>query len=205
MSEMNQEAIYFDYRITGQEEYDKLTVLVQFRYGDADGPAILLEAPAKVELDGETFPADSSALITGTFYELHKPISAFEGKHRIVFTNFEKKQYKEEFKFKPLALVTTIPDTLHHKDLVLELTGLDEEDSVRLLLTDTSRNDGINKITETVNGKFTISKYDLDELTNGPVQLELVMEKERPLKNHTEAGGQLFIIYSLKREFVLRD
>jgi len=39
----------------------------------------------------------------------------------------------------------------------------------------------------------------------GPVVLELYLEQERPLKQHTTAGGKISITYGLKKEFDLTD
>jgi hypothetical protein len=199
------EMIYFDYRITGQEGYDKLTVFIQFRYEDPNGETILLEDPSKVELDGEVFPVDSSVR-TGFYYELYKPIDSFAGKHKIRFTGFDKEQKEEEFEFEPLRLLSVIPDTLHRSDLVLELEGAGAEDSVRVLLTDTAfYSNGINRVDSVKNGRLVLTKYDLQSLANGPVQLELILEKENPLKSAFEGMGRLLVTYSVRREFILKD
>ena len=197
--------IFFDYRVTGQEGYDKLTVFIQFRYGDFDGETILLEKPARVELDGEVFPADSSVR-TGYYYELYKPIETFAGKHKIMFTGFDNKQQEEEFEFTPLRLLSEIPDTLRRADLQLELTGAGEKDSVRVLLTDTAfYSNGINRVDSVINGRLFLTKQDLQSLTNGPVQLELLIEKESRLKSAPGAMGRLLVTYSVRREFFLKD
>ena len=81
--------LYLDYKIAGEEGYDKLTILARFRNGGKNEETVLLKEPARVELDGEVFPAQSAPL-SGPFYELNKPILAFTGKHTIRFTGFNK-------------------------------------------------------------------------------------------------------------------
>lgn len=194
------EAIYFDYQITGKEGDDNLTVMLQYRDGGEDGDAI---AVGKVILDGEIVTVDS-AKMTGFFYELHKPISSFSGKHTIVFTDADQKEYKEEFEFQPVDLLTAIADTIKKNELVFSFQGMEAEDYIRVVLTDTSfYNDGINVVSTVSDGKLVISQSDLENITPGPVQLEFIREYERPVKNGTEAGGRLLITYSLKREFIL--
>jgi hypothetical protein len=200
--EVNPESIYIDYKITGKEGDDNLTVLLQYRSGGEDGDAVSI---GNVIVDGEMLSADS-AKMNGYFYELHKPIAEFSGKHSIVFTDINKKEYKEEFNFQPVVLLTTVADTVQRKDLILELKGLEAKDYVRVLMTDTSFvNNGINRVDAVMNGKLIISAAELETLANGPVQLELIREYEKPVKNGTEEGGRLFITYSLKREFFLKD
>ncbi len=199
---MNPDELWFDYQVTGKEGNDNLTVMLQYKYGGEDGTAI---AAGKVVLDGEIFPADSAAM-TGIFYELNKPIASFSGNHTILFTGMDNKQYKDSFNFQPLLLLKPVADTLQRSELVFNLVGLDKEDYVRVLLTDTSFiNNGINRMDKPINGKLFISKTDLESLSNGPVQLELVREQERMLKKGTEEIGRLLITYSLKRELFLKD
>jgi len=156
-------------------------------------------------LDGEIITRDS-AKMTGYFYELHKPISTFSGKHTIVFTGADKKEYKEEFDFQPVVLLTPIADTIKRSELVFAFQGLDAEDSIRVVLTDTSFfNDGTNMISTVINGKMVITQSDLENIAEGPVQLEFIREYERSVKNGTEAGGRVLITYSLKREFILKN
>jgi hypothetical protein len=199
------DTIFFDYKITGQEGDDKLTVMLQYKDGDEEGKAFAIEKPGAVLLDGEPIPSDSTKR-TGPFYEVNKPIAGFAGKHTIVFTSPANKEYKEEFEFQPLSLITLIPDSLQRDSLVFEFEGLESEDYIRVVMIDTVfENDGINRVDTVINGRLIISKSDFQSLENGPVQLEFIREYERPVKNGTEQGGRLRITYGLKREFILKD
>jgi len=199
------ENIFFDYKITAEEGDDNLTVLLQYKYGDEEGYAFAIDKPGKVLLDGQPLAADSTKM-TGVFYEAHKPIPAFAGKHAISFTSPGGAEYKEDFDFKPIILLSEVPDSIQRDDLVFEFEGLDSEDYIRVVLTDTSfENEGINRVDTVLNGQLIISRDKLSGLANGPVQLEFIREYERPVKNDTEAGGRLQIIYSLKRQFILID
>lgn len=201
----NTDNIYFDYQVTAAEGNDKLTVLLQYRIGGEDGDGISITDPGKIMLDGELLPADSNKM-SGTFYELHKPIAEFSGKHSIAFTDLNKKEYKEDFSFQPVVLLTTIADTAQRNNLVFEFDGLEAKDYIRVLMTDTSfANNGINRVDAVINGRLVITKADLESLANGPVQLEFIREYEKPVKNGTDEGGRLLITYSLKREFFLKD
>lgn len=202
--DVNPATIYFDYQITGEEGNEDITVMLQYRFGGENGTTLVLEEPSKVELDGQVIKTDSSKM-TGAFYEIIKPVKDFIGKHTIVFTDINKKQYKEEFSFQPITLRTTIPAIIERGDLVFELDGLNAEDHVRVLLNDTAfASPGINRVDTVKNGRIIISKADLETVVNGPVHLELYKEDEKPVKDGTTEGGRLFVSYGLKREFILK-
>jgi hypothetical protein len=203
--DVNPEAIYFDYKIWGDEGNDNLTIKLQYRFGGKNGTTLTIEKPARVELDDELVPVDSTKM-TGAFYEIHKPINKFTGEHTITFTGINEKQYREKFRFQPLQLKTILTDTLKRGKMLLEVDGLDGEHLVRVTLSDTSfTSEGINRVDTIKNGQIIITEKDLENLVNGPIQLELIKEEDRPVKNGTREGGKFSIAYGLKREFILKD
>ena len=203
--DVNPESIYFDYKVWGDEGNDDMTVMLLYRFAGKNGTTLVLDEPSKVELDGQEIKVDSSKM-TGAFYEVIKPLKDFIGKHDIVFTNLDNKQYKEEFDFKPISLRTKVPAEIKRSDLAFDLDGLEPVDYVRILLTDTSfASDDINWIDTVKNGRVIITKEDLKRVVNGPVHLELYREFDRPVKNSTREGGRFSFTYGLKREFVLKD
>jgi len=203
--DVNPETIYFDYKVWGEEGDEEVTVMLQYRFAGKNGTTLVLEDSAKVELDGQVINVDSSKM-TGAFYEVIRPVKDFIGKHSIVFTNQEKKQYKEEFEFKPVSLRTNIPNEIKRGDLVFDLDGLDPVDYVRILLTDTLfESEDINWVDTVKNGRVMISAEELKKVGNGPVHLELFKEIDKPVKNGTKEGGTFSFPYGLKRDFVLKD
>jgi hypothetical protein len=62
---------------------------------------------------------------------------------------------------------------------------------------------GFNDLVPVANGKINIGEPVLKAIKNGPINLELYMEQEFPLKQTTKAGGRILINYGLKREFEL--
>jgi hypothetical protein len=198
------EKIFFDYQVSGAEDDSMVTVLLQYHFRSPHGTTLLVDNPGKIELDGVQVLADSSRL-SGYFYEARVPRDLFAGPHTIVFTGSNKQQYKEEFSFHPLSLETALPDTIARETFIIELKGLEPEDYVRLLITDTSRlNDGINRLDTVINGQLRIAREDLDSLSSGPMNLQLIREYERPATNPTGRGGWIAITYALHREFVLK-
>lgn len=196
--------LFLDYRITGDETKDDVTVLIQFRKGGINGINQELFPPEQVQLDGENLEPDSSRF-TGVYYEKELHVSRFRGNHIIDFTDFNNNQLRQEFSFQPLKLLNSIPESLPRANLLLHLEGLDSLDFVRVVLTDTSyTSKGINKLDTVKEGKLTIHEYELEHLKNGPVHLEIMRENEKAIKEGTRTIGRLGIYYRLSREFTLR-
>ena len=196
---------YLDYKIWGDENDDQVTILLQFLDGGIYGNTVLLEPPAEVLLDGKPLTADSSRM-TGAFYEARGAIDSFIGEHEILFRDADGREYRESFSFKRITLVSELPAQTGRGDISIELNGLEREDYVRLLLTDTAfHSRGISRLDTVRNGKMLISRQDLANLVNGPVHMELIWESEKMVKDMPKAGGKISISYGLSREFLLVD
>lgn len=197
--------IYFDYNVNAEEGDENVTCVFQYRVYDSEGKAINVE-PGMVQLDAQQIQSDSAKL-SGSFYEVQKPIDSFSGKHTVVFTNANDKEYKNEFGFSPFSLQEKLPGKIHRKPFVIQLKNFPAtEKSVRLLLLDTAfASAGFNDLVPVVDGKIEINESILRTIKNGPINLELYLEREIPLKQTTKAGGIISITYGLKREFDLVD
>lgn len=199
------QSIFFDYQVTGSEEEDSVTVLLHFRNDDIEGESFRLEKPSEARLDGESLAYDSSKM-TGYYYEVRKSLRSFEGKHNIVFTDTNGDSYQEDFSFQAFSLVNPPAELSFNDSLVLQFSGLDKEDYLLVLITDTSfPGRGINRVDTIRNGKFVITPGELKQLAPGPVQIMFTREFEKPLENATKSGGRLLITYRLTREFILKN
>jgi hypothetical protein len=202
--DVNPEAVFFDYEIWAEEGKEDVTVNVQYRMGGKNGTTLVLDDPSKVLLDGEQLTVDS-AKVTGAYYEIQRPVESFSGKHSITFIDVNRKEYREEFEFRPFSLDPDVPATLNRGDLLFNFKGLDSIDYLNVILTDTSFNSAdINDIDTVKNGRLVISAHRLSALVNGPINLQFHREVEKPMKNGTKEGGKLYIHYGLKREFELK-
>lgn len=197
--------IYFDYNVSAEEGDENVTCVFQYKAYDSEGKAINIE-PGTVQLDGQQIQSDSAKL-SGSFYEAQKPIDSFSGKHTVVFTNADDKEYKNEFEFSPFSLEKELLEKIHRKPFVIQLKNFPAtEKSVRLLLLDTAfASAGFNDLVPVVDGKIEINESILRTIKNGPINLELYLEREIPLKQTAKAGGRISLTYGLKREFDLMD
>ena len=204
--DVNPDAVFFDYEVLAENDSSDVTVNLQYRMGGKNGTTLVLNEPSKVLLDGEQLKADS-AKVTGAFYETQKPRSSFAGRHIISFTDLNKKVYTEEFEFAPFVLETGVPAILERDDLVFNFKGLESVDVLSVTLTDTSfQSADIINDTDTVrNGRLVIASHRLSTLVNGPINLHLYKEVDKPIKNATKEGGNLHIRYGLKAQFELKN
>lgn len=197
--------LYFDYTVAAEEGAPYVTCLLQFKENSLQGVSVNVE-PGKVELDGQQLQGDSAGL-SGFYYEIQKPMDSFAGKHTIVFTSSNDKQFHQKFEFIPFSLTEELPAKIYRKPFALQLKNFpDTPTPVRLLLLDTAFvSKGFNDTIHVVNGQINIDQSILNNLKKGPIILELYMEQEIPLDEHTKAGGRLSLTYGLKREFELAD
>lgn len=195
--------IYFNYRITGEEGNDSVSVILKFHEFSEYGQVVLFASA--VQLDGQPVDIDSSS-ITGPFFSLTKHVREFTGRHTIIVTAPGGKKYKEQFSFRPFTITSGVNDTMTRERMTIQLDGLDRYDPVRVLLTDTSfTGEGINRVDTVVNNRIVISRSSLTAIKNGPVNMELIKEYERPVENGTMAGGILSVVYAVRREFYLKE
>jgi hypothetical protein len=195
--------IYFDYKIRGQETDSSVSVYLLYRKNGPGGNTIKLSDPAKVELDGERMAVDSAKL-AGAFYDVEIPAKGFEGKHTIVFTDFDSKEHSVEFNYKPFKLKTKIPSVTKRGDLVFDFVGLANEDYLRVILADTSfLSPDIHEIDTIMNNRLVIPADKLKNLVNGPVVLILSKEIERLVYTNTITRGKILVSYGMQREFEL--
>jgi hypothetical protein len=203
--DVNPDAVFFDYEIWAEEGKEDVTVNLQYRMGGKNGTTLVLDEPSKVMLDGEQLKVDS-AKVTGAYYEVQRPLSSFTGKHMISFIDLNKKEYNEEFEFRPFTLEPDVPSTLNRGDLVFNFKGLEPIDYLGVILTDTSfTSHDINDIDTVRNGRLVIKADRLSALINGPIHLQFYREQLLPLKKPTKEGGKFMITYGLKRDFELKD
>jgi hypothetical protein len=202
---INYDWLFFDFTVTAEEGGENATCVFQFKNGDEEGKAVNI-SPAKVELDAKEVKPDSARL-SGFFYETQKPIDSFAGKHVIVLTMADEKQYRNEFEFSPFTFQEELPQKIHRKPFTIQLKNFPStEKSVRLLMLDSAfESSGVNDLVPVTNGQINIDQSILRNVVNGPINFELYLEQEMPLKQTTKAGGRISITYGLKRGFELVD
>ena len=197
--------IYLHCQVTGDDEREFVTVLIQLFKGRTQGKAIKMPEPGFVELNGNVLIADSTP-VTGYFYEMMVPVEEFRGEHKITIADDAKQQASETFSYSPFQLVTQLGPSISKQDLVFELRGVEEEEPVQVVLIDTvySTSD-INRIDTVENNQLFISQNDLYNIETGPVTLLIYKEETKKADSPNLLGGRLRLSFGIKREFDLTD
>lgn len=193
---------YLDYKIIAEEGNDNLVITAHFRDRNEQGDALALTTPAAIAFDGQPMEMDSSKY-SGVLYEAYRPIDSFIGEHQFSFTDKAGIKHGINFSFAPFQLETPMPDTIRRDDLSLQLAGAGPRESIRIIMIDTSfANEGVNELQIIENGNLLIPAGAFEKVDEGPIQLELVLEKEKKLDG--ELKGRVLILYTLRREFFLK-
>jgi hypothetical protein len=202
-AEYSPDKLFLDYSVTSSEEDSLVNILLHFR--DAgEGDPLLLPMPANVQLDGKLLQPDS-AKIGGYFYETFRPVSGFSGKHAIVYTDTKNRVYRAEFTFQPMKMVNDLPDTLDGNELDIQFTGIGSKDQLYVIYRDTSAiNDDSRRNAEPGEKSIRLVQPDFESLFDGPVQMEFIRETIIPVNPVAPGGGQLYLSYLIRKEFVLK-
>ena len=196
-------SLFCDYRVTGSEESGQVTVLMQFRAGGADGPGLLLDTPAAVSLDGYLVQPDSSRMF-GVYYEQRWLAHEFQGPHQVRYLTEAGDTLVEKFNYPQFRLVDSFPTRWKGDSLTLRINGLQDGDSLHLLMLDTAyASQGVDQYIVLTNSQLRIPASDFAGLKKGPVIFELYRETERDLRNGPELGGRLSTSYVIRRQFLL--
>ncbi len=197
-------AVYADYQVWAEEESGQVTIRLQLRQGNAEGPAFALPTPGQISLDGETLAADSTPL-NGVYYETAKQVTDFAGEHTIAVQHPKGNQHEEQFTFRPFTLARELPAGIKKKPFAILLQGIEEDTGpLRLVMIDTDYESAdVNEEVWPQKGQLNITKEHLANLTKGPVVLEIYQEVEKAIEGSRRYTGKLSLTYGLKREFQL--
>lgn len=196
--------LYFDYQVSAEEGRAEAIVRLQYKKGDENGEAVALEKPARVLFDGTELAPDSSRF-NGAYYEVLKPVAELNGRHSIVFVDQKGEEHQAEFSFQPFSLAGELPEQLPKKSLVIRLKDFPSSPTVvRVVITDTSlQSTGVNEELLVDESALAIDKSLLDNLTEGPVTMEISREEVQPLQSPLGEKGRLLLVYVLRRQFNL--
>lgn len=198
------EEFYTDYQVIAEDGDDKLLIKARF-LDEEQGEVFALPEGVTLLLDGEQILADSTPS-SGSFYETFRTIGEFEGDHKLILLQGEDTLQQTVFRFRLFQPVSVLPDTLKRADYSFSFEGLENEDYVRLMATDSSfYGRGINRLDTVLDGQVKLYRSDLFDLVSGPVQLMLIREWEQPVDPENLQRGKLTVNYMLQKEVFLED
>jgi hypothetical protein len=195
--DVNQDKIFMDYTISYAEGSDDVSINFQYRFAGSAGTTLVLNNPSQVELDGEKLNVDSSKG-GGAFYEVTKNYTSFLGKHSILFTDVNGKQFDNSFEFAAFALIDLPNKADRNKDLVISYNTvpLSPHDYIEINSIETDSSFHYHQ-----SGPATIINIPATELKrqkSKEIQFESIVYREIPLKQTTAEGGTFKLTYRLK-------
>lgn len=193
-----QERIYQHYQVTYQEGEANATVTAQYRFAGKNGTTLVLNEPGKVEFDGEKLKVDSNGM--GAWYRVAKPVNAFYGNHRIVYTDIHDKKLENRFSFYPFKLAPAAPRISKNKAYKISFisTPLQANDYVEINSVDGDSSFSILHTAADTGNSIVIPAAILQKQKGKSLTLEARLHRELPLQQQAPEGGKIEMEYSLK-------
>jgi hypothetical protein len=193
-----QERIYQHYQVTYQEGEPNATVTAQYRFAGKNGTTLVLNEPGKVEFDGEKLKVDSNGM--GAWYRVSRPVNAFYGNHRIVYTDIHNKKLENGFSFYPFKLEPAVPRIPKNKPYKISFitTPLQENDYVEINSVDGDSSFSILHTGTDSGNSILIPAAVLQKQKQKSITFEVRLHRELPLQQQAPEGGKIEVEYSLK-------
>jgi hypothetical protein len=194
-----QDKIYQEYTLLYNEGDETVIASAVFRFAGVNGTTLVLNKPAKIELDNEELKVDSNHF-RGAYYEVSKVSSQWMRKHEWKFTDINGKVFSNEFSFDEFGW-DNIPASVSKKqDLQLNFktTELGAGDYIEISTVD---NDSSFTITQQEFVKpFTviIPAAQLQQQKTSSIKIEATRVQKVKLQQLTYEGGEFTTRYSLK-------
>lgn len=205
--DVNQETIYQQYDVSYDENDDKTEVQAQFRFAGVNGTTLVLNEPSKFTLDGELLKVDSSEY-SGAFYKTVIPGKSSLGKHRLIFTNIDRKRFENEFSIEHFGLAE-LPATFSKSAPAMvrfEAPLLREADYVELNAAHTDSSFTIRHLATEPGNSFSIPVEQLQRQKGREFSLSAILYRKVPLSQQAKEGGEITVTQVTKPVTIkLRD
>ncbi len=189
-----------DFLFTVSQESDLVHGLIRFSLS-ANGLGRSL-GEAQLLLDETELRADSTEM-NGVFYEAELPAEHFFADHSLTIREGNEAN-TEVFSVPRFSLISELPASLPANDLEFRLEGVEDGESVILMIVDTSfANNDLNRKYTVMGKKLFIPGADLDILSKGPVSMEILFEKKIRTVRLPLKSGTITVRQSERREFIL--
>lgn len=197
--DINQETIYQQYDVDYDETENKVEVMAQFRFAGINGTTLVLNEPSKFECDDEIVKVDSSDF-SGAFYKTGFLGKTAMGKHRLLFTDIDKKKYENEFSIEVFRLVD-IPAAISKSDSVIisfEAPALQQDDYIELATDNTDSAFTLKHAATDPGNNIIITAEQIKRQKGKSLSLYATLYRKIPLKQQAKEGGLIKISQSTK-------
>ena len=190
--------IFQHYSVVYREGNEALDVYAQFRIAGDKGTALTLSAPSDVKFD------DSSLIGSGgtpeaMFYNKQLSVDNIYGEHSFVFTDFNKKQYRNTFEFDEFRLINLPLTAQKTQPLIIQFQAnpLQPNDYIQITPVNVDSSFSVTYHGSDTSKFITILPAQLQSLPRGQLRFAATLYRRIPLKEATPAGGYIELMYSL--------
>lgn len=190
--------VYQSYSISASRR--QTSVHAVFRLNNETGKTIDLDAPAKIELNGNLMTELAPGYLSGTNYEART--GDFVPRQQFAFTDAKGKVYRNEIVLQALEIAAPKIVLSRARDSVFKLSRAvapDERISVSVNGKAISDKESFSKTVEAkldeTRANVSIAPESLKEFMAGAATVEVMVEKKETLKQTTPSGGSARFIY----------
>jgi len=196
---VKQSEIYQSYTFTYNASDMEMSATAYFRFGGSSGTTLLLSKPSSITLDGVEMAMGKSAF-TGSYYELNQQ-TPFKGIYQFVFTDTEKKEYKNKLMIGNLAIINTDATISRKKGMTIKFEGLPVANGEKVILTIQDVNHGTRTVSTDIEktSTITLKPEDLKDFPLGDANIFLTREQNSKLFQATHLGGNMNASYISKK------
>ena len=211
-----QSEIYQDYSITASNSSTSVTAT--FRVGGSTGTTVDLDAPSKVEYNGQELTENLRSMLSGTNYTTES--KGFQGRHQFTYTNGNRRVFQNSINFDPVEPVFGARELRSgEKTTILLSRPLMEDESIDTTLSsleptptpapqngNTERRGNVSidtpqysqSLGNNLNGKRNAIEINPGHLKNfvpGKAVLTITVRGNSDLQQKTEKGGRIDYTY----------
>ena len=199
----DQANIFQHYSVVYREGNEKMEVYAQFRIGGDKGTALTLSPPSNIQFD------DSSLTVSGSsaeamFYNQQLSLDNIYGEHNFVFTDFNKKQYRNTFLFDEFRLINLPLSVQKSQSLNIQFQAnpLKSSDYIQVTPVDVDSSFSVTYTGSDSSKYIVIPPTLLQSLPKGQMKFAATLYRRIPLKEVTTAGGYIEMMYTLNPVYI---
>jgi hypothetical protein len=190
--------VYQSYSISASRR--QTSVYAVFRLNNETGKTIDLDAPAKIDLNGEPMTEIAPSFASGTSYKAEA--SGFAPKQQFAFTDAKGKIYRNEIALEALEIAARKIVLSRTRGAIFKLSrALAPNEQISVSVTGkavadkTSLNKTVEARLDEARLNVLLAPESLKEFTAGAATVYVMLERKEPLKQATPSGGAIRFVY----------
>ncbi|MES2850979.1 MAG: hypothetical protein V4685_18145 [Bacteroidota bacterium] len=197
--DVNPETVYQQYHFVFTEGDKNAEITAWFRFAGENGTTLELNSPGKFEYDGIVLQVDSSDF-EGAFYQSFTPPEKAIGKHTLLFTGIDSKQYENSFSVDSFTIAVPGSGISKLAPAQVKFTApvLQGEDYIELTTEGTDSSFTIKHTADEKGDYCIIPVAELQRQKKNEFSLIATLHRKLSLQQQTKQGGEIITRQTLK-------